>query len=109
MFNVNEARELMNNSFRKNAVEDAIKCLEAKIKDSATRGNRSCYVSFYSYPGGYNDFIQKYGKEHHDDYKSYDVEKEIKEHFTKNGFTFRLVTDDVCGGVRQDPYWTICW
>ena len=105
----NEAREMMNLSFRADAVQYAIATVEKKIKDYATRGNRNCYVSFYSHPGKYKDFTQKYGKEHHDYYKQYDVEPEIREHFTKNGFTFKLVTDDICGGVRQDPYWTICW
>ena len=107
--NVNKARELMKNSYRADAVQDAIATIEKKIKDYATRGNRNCYVSFYSHPGGHKDFIQKYGEEHHDDYKLYDVEQEIREYFTKNGFTFKLVTNDVCGGVRQDMYWTICW
>ena len=107
--NANEARELMGKSFRADAVQYAIKTTEDKIRDYATRGNRSCYISFYSHPGGYKNFIQKYGEEHHDDYKQYNVEKEIKEYFTKNGFAFKLVTDDICGGVRQDPYWTICW
>ena len=35
--------------------------------------------------------------------------EELREYFTKNGFTFKIVTDDICGGVRQDPYWIICW
>ena len=107
--NVSEARELMKNSFREDAVKDAIKYIENKIREYATKGNRNCIVSFYSHPGGFNDFIEKYGKEHQKDYKQFNVECEIKEYFTKNGFTFKLVTDDVCGGVRQDPYWTICW
>ena len=38
-----------------------------------------------------------------------EVEKELREYFTGNGFSFRYVTDDICGGVRQDPYWVICW
>ena len=109
MLLASEARELVKKSFRKDAVEDAIASIEKKIKNNAERGNRSCIVNFYSYPGGYNEFIQKYGKEHHDDYKHYNVEEEIREYFSKNGFTFKLVTDDICGGVRQDPYWTICW
>ena len=106
----NEARELMQNSYRTDAVQYAIASIEKKIRDYATRGNRSCIVSFYSHPGMYTDFVMKYGKERDENnYKQYDVESEIREHFTKNGFTFKLVTDDVCGGVRQDPYWTICW
>nr|DAW98060.1 MAG TPA: hypothetical protein [Bacteriophage sp.] len=39
----------------------------------------------------------------------YNIETELREYFTKNGFIFKRVTDDVCGGVRQDPYWIICW
>ena len=107
--NVNEARELMKSSFREDAVTYAIKNLENKIREWATKGYRNCIVSFYSYPGGYNDFIQKYGEDNRNNHKQFNVEQEIKEHFTKNGFTFKLVTDDICGGVRQDPYWIICW
>lgn len=109
MFNASEARDLVSKSFRTDAVQYAIASIERKIKDYASKGQRSCYVSFYSYPDGYNNFIQKYGSEHHNDYKEFDVEQEIKEYFSKNGFSFKLVTDDICGGVLQSPYWVICW
>ena len=109
MINANEARELMKNSFRAEAVQYAIENISQYIKERATQGYRSCIVTFNKHPNTYANFIKKYGKERHDDYKTYDVEKEIKEHFTKQGFTFKLITDDICGGVRQSPYWTICW
>lgn len=105
----NEARELMKDSFRTDAIQDAIATIEGNIKKYAAKGHRSCYVSFYSHPGGYNDFISKYGKEHHNDYKMYDVKEEVVEYFANNGFNFKYVTDCILGGVRQDPFWEICW
>ena len=109
MITANEARELMKKSFREDAINYGIQSIEKYIREYATQGKRNCIVSFYKYPYGYNDFIKKYGKEHHEDYRQYDVEIEIKEYFTKNGFCFKLIKDDICGGVRQDPYWVICW
>ena len=85
----NEARELTNTSNRNYLVEKRINSIEERIRRSATEGYRKCVADFCSC--GYN------------------LEKEIKEHFNKNGFTFKLITDDVCGGVLQDPYWVICW
>ena len=83
--------------------------LKEKIKEHAEKGYRNCIVSFYSHPYGYRDFIEKYGEENKEHYKLYNIETELREYFTKNGFTFKIVTDDICGGVRQDPYWIICW
>ena len=108
--NAKEMLELTNkNNFRKEAIEYAIKSLEDKMQIFASRGNRNCIVDFKSYPGGHKDFIEKHGKENESNYSKYDVEKEIREHFEGLGFKFKLITDDICGGVRQDPYWTICW
>lgn len=89
-----EALKLVNDSPRMEAVKKQIERMENKIKDYATSGQRSCFAEFYYYTP--NSSV-------------YNLEKEIKEHFTKNGFTFKLVTDDVCGGVLQSPYWIICW
>ena len=98
-----------NNNFKADAVQYGIKSIEDKIRENATRGNRNCIIRFLHHPCVYRDFVSKYGEDHKDDYKLYDVEQEIREYFTNNGFKFRLITDDICGGVRQDPYWTICW
>lgn len=82
-----------NNLDRERALNRHIENLEAKITRFAELGRRDCIVEFYSYrPGG-----------------GYNFEVEIKEYFTNNGFTFKRITDDVCGGVRQAPYWIICW
>lgn len=90
-----EARKLMLESERKNAVDHKIKMIENKIRENAKRGNRSCIVSFFSYNSKSSP--------------EFDLETEIKEYFVGNGFSFKLITDDICGGVRQSPYWTICW
>lgn len=81
------------NNERERALAKRIDHLENRIKAHAERGHRSCIADFYYYTlnGGYN------------------FEIEIKEYFIKNGFTFKRITDDVCGGVRQAPYWIICW
>lgn len=85
--------KITNESPRMEAIKKQIEHMEEKIKKWATKGYRNCIADFYYYnkDGGYN------------------LETEIKEHFTNNGFTFKLITDDVCGGVRQSPYWIICW
>lgn len=88
-----EILNMVNESPRTKAIEEQIERIENKIKKQASKGHRNCIAEFYYY-----------SKEH-----SYNLEKEIKEHFIKNGFTFELVTDDVCGGVLQSPYWIICW
>ena len=59
------------------------------------------------HPGPFKEFQKKYGDS--EKYCEFNVEKELREYFTGNGFSFRYVTDDICGGVRQDPYWVICW
>lgn len=98
------------NVYKKAAVEYGIAELEKKIRRLAKKdGRRSCIVSFSSFPCGYTEFIEKYGEENKSHHKLYNIEKELREYFTKNEFTFKLVTDDICGGVRQDPYWIICW
>ena len=94
MLLASEVLKMMNESPRIEATKKQIERMEKKIKDYALRGHRSCIVDFYYY---------------NKDFSGYNLETEIKEYFTKNGFTFKLVTDDICGGVRQDPYWTICW
>ena len=58
-------------------------------------------------PALLKNFRKKYGDS--EKYCEFNVEKELREYFTGNGFSFRYVTDDICGGVRQDPYWVICW
>ena len=94
MLLASEVLKMMNESPRIEATKKKIEQMEKKIKDHALRGYRSCIVDFYYY---------------NKDFSGYNLETEIKEYFTKNGFTFKLITDDICGGVRQDPYWTICW
>lgn len=89
-----EVLKMVNKSPRMEAIEKQIKRMEEKIKKNAMIGRRDCIADFYYY---------------NKDFSGYNLEKEIKEHFTKNGFTFKLVTDDVCGGVLQSPYWIICW
>lgn len=89
-----EVLKMTNESPRIEATKKQIERMEEKIKKWATKGHRSCISDFYYY---------------NKDFSGYNLEKEIKEHFTKNGFTFKLVTDDVCGGVLQSPYWIICW
>ena len=108
--NANEARELMRqNCFKMDAIQYAIERIEQDITEHALKGNRCCLVTFNKHPYGYAKFVEKYGKDNVDNYKTYDVEQEVKEHFTKEGFEFKLIRDDICGGVRQDPYWVICW
>lgn len=97
------------NSYKQDAVNEAIKRTKDKIKNCAQRGERSCYIDFGCMPGGYQDFIDKYGKEAHDQYRRYDVETELRNYFSNEGFSFRRVSDLVLGGVRQDPFWKICW
>lgn len=106
-----EALELTNNNhYKKDAIEYGIKTIESEIKEYATKGERSCIIRFLHHPGAYRrDFVPKYGEENKEHHKLYNVERELREYFTSQGFTFRLVTNDICGGVRQDPYWTICW
>lgn len=105
-----EALSITNaNNYKNAAVQYGISNLEQKIRDCAEKGCRSCIVDFSTYPCGYNKFVEKYGEENSKWYKLYDIETELREYFTKNGFTFKKVVDDICGGVRQDPYWTICW
>ena len=97
------------NNYKNDAVKYGIKELEEKIIEYAENGYRNCIVSFYSHPYGYKDFVEKYGEKYKEHYKLYNIETELREYFTKNGFTFKRVTDDICGGVRQDPYWVIYW
>lgn len=89
-----EALFLTNENIERNkCLEKHICYLNNKIKKMATRGNRHCIVNFYYYTvdGGYN------------------FKNETFEHFENNGFSFELIRDDVCGGVKQDPYWIIKW
>lgn len=94
-------------SLRKDAIDYGIKTIEEKMTEYAKRELRECYVSFHYHPGPFKEFKEKYGD--NEEYREFNVEKELREYFTGNGFTFRYVTDDICGGVRQDPYWVICW
>lgn len=105
-----EALALTNtNSYRNDALAYGIADIESRIKRNAEAGKRSCLVGFRYHPGEYKKFEAKYGVDKRDDYCQYNVEREITEYFVKNGFSFKLITNDICGGVRQDPYWTICW
>lgn len=94
MLLASEALKMTNNDNRMKALEEHILRMEEKIKTWATKGRRNCIVDFYYY---------------NKDFSGYNFENEVKEYFTKNGFTFKLITDDVCGGVLQSPYWIICW
>lgn len=110
MITAEEMRSISNqNSFRVDAIESAISRLEDRIRTIAKTGERSCFADFYSYPGAYAEFAKKYGPDSISDYKQYNVEEEVKAHFEKAGFTFKLIKDDICGGVRQDPYWVVYW
>lgn len=86
--------KITNESPRMEAIKKQIEHMEEKIKKWATKGHRYCIADFYYY---------------NKDFSGYNLEKEIKEYFKNNGFTFKLITDDVCCGVRQSPYWIICW
>ena len=99
----------MSNDYRKDAAECAICTIEKRIKSHAENGERSCLIDFWAHPFGYLEFEKKYGSDKRDFYKQYDVEKEIRKYFESKGFVFKLVTDFICGGVRQAPFWTICW
>ncbi len=107
------AQEALNvtnsNPYKNDAVAYGIKSIECRIKKYAEKGERSCLIDFCNHPGGYKDFESKYGTGKIDFYRQYNVEKELRDYFEGNGFRFKLVTDDICGGVRQDPYWIICW
>lgn len=105
-----EARRISNeNTYREDAVRYGIEEMNKKIERVVLEGRRDCMADFYNFPCGYKDFEKKYGKENRGEYKRYNIETEIREYFTKNGFLFKYITDDVCGGVKQDPYWKICW
>lgn len=94
MLLASEVLKMTNDDNRMKALEKHIVCMEEKIKKWATKGRRNCIADFYYY---------------NKDFSGYNFENEVKEYFTKNGFTFKLITDDVCGGVLQSPYWIICW
>ena len=98
-----------NNIYKMEAVQCGIENLEKRIKRAALNGLRNCIVDFDSYPCNIADFLAKHGEENREAFKHYNIECELREHFTKNGFKFKYVTDAVSGGVRQDPYWIICW
>ena len=107
---VQEARALTEgNTYRTIAINYAISTIESTIRSRAEKGARSCIVDFMWHPNGFNKFIEQFGEDQKDRYVPFNVEQEVKEHFTRNGFSFKYVTDDICGGVRQDPYWIICW
>lgn len=97
------------NSYRNDALAYGIADIESRIKRNAEVGKRSCLVNFWYHPRGYKEFEAKYGVDKTDDYHQYNIEEALREHFVKNGFKFKLIRDDICGGVRQDPYWIICW
>ena len=71
-------------SLRKDAVDYGIKTIEEKMTEYAKRGLRECYVSFHYHPGPFKEFKEKYGDS--EEYREFDVEKEIREYFTGNGF-----------------------
>lgn len=96
----------MDSNHYKEAVEYGIKLLEEKIRDAALSGERECTIAnFYAPPGPSKEFFKKHGEEAK--YKFYDVEKDMKKYFTKNGFRFEYITNTVCGGAYQDPYWVV--
>lgn len=104
----NDARNLVSKCTQYgDALNHAINVLEEKITANSSMGRRECIVSFHWYPDPYKNFVDKYGKDAQ--YRTYNVEQGIREYFSNNGFVFKYVTDDICGGVRQDPYWTINW
>lgn len=97
------------NRYKKDAFESAKEYMEREIKFYARKGKRSRLIDFEWLPGRRDDFLKKYGEEQKDEYRHYNIEEELREYFGKEGFTFKHVTDAVSGGVRQDPYWIICW
>ena len=106
----NDALKIVNeNVYRDKAIRYRICTIEDEITAKAHEGKRSCIIDFESCPGLRRDFIKIFGEEAMDKYLYYDVEREIRDYFEPRGFKFKLVTDAINGGVRQDPYWTICW
>ena len=105
-----EALNMTNsNSYRADAIQHGIENLESEIKQAALKGHRECIVSFYSFPYGYRKFVEKYGEENEEKYREYNIEVELRKYFEENGFIFKRITGDICGGVRQAPYWVIQW
>ena len=110
MITAEEIRNLSLSSYRKDAIKTAIEHIENDIKRAAKNQRRETYVNFYAFPGDCDDFCNKYGEDARKEYyRLYNVEQEVKEAFRKQKFSFKLITDDICGGVRQDPYWVIRW
>lgn len=110
MLMASEALEITNkNTYKMDAVIYGIKCLENKIRKYAKSGKRNCIVEFYVFPDTHKKFISKYGTENEKYYKGYDIETELKSYFENNGFRFKRIVGEVCGGVVQAPYWIICW
>ena len=97
------------NRYKKDAFEFEKEYMKRKIELYAKRGERSCLIDFECLPGKRSDFLKKYGEKQKDEYRHYNIEEELREYFGKEGFAFKHVTDAVSGGVRQDPYWIICW
>lgn len=110
MITAEEMRNLSQSNYRKDAIKTAIEHIENNMKRAAKNQRRETFVSFYEFPGNCDDFCNKYGEAARKEYyRTYNVEQEVKEAFKRQGFSFKLITDDICGGVRQDPYWVICW
>ena len=89
VFDVNEARKLSNENGFQKKVDEKIESVERSIKRACENGWTSTCVF-----GIYND---------HD--KS-DVDRAVKKHFLKLGFTFKRTPMN--GGVIQDTE-DICW
>ena len=97
------------NLYKKDAFEYAKQETKRLIELYAKKGERSCPINFAYVPGNKGVFLEKYGEQNEREWRSYDVEQEMREYFENEGFTFKYITNEINGGVRQDPYWRICW
>lgn len=97
------------NPYKKEAFECAKQYTKRLIESYAKNGKRSCPITFECVPGNKGIFLEKYGEQNEREWRRYDIEQEMREYFENEGFTFKYITNAINGGVRQDPYWTICW
>lgn len=103
-------KESINSIYKASAIQYGIEEVKKRIRRAELEGCSNCVVWFYSFPcDTYREFIEKYGEENKKEFREYNIETELREYFTRCGFTFERVTDDVWCGVKQAPYWIICW
>ena len=96
------------------AIAYVIALTEKKIRQAAEKGYHSCSVDFTVYPDEPSAFDIKFDSFAHandgldisetDISQEFNVEKEVKEYFSKYGFTFMLVQESALSS-----HWEICW